>query len=550
MKKHPKILSLCLVVLLMFQSLPVTQASLNTPSLVASAGIVMEASTGRVLFEKNADAMYQPGSMTKVMTAYIIFEEIYKGNLSFDTQITITSSQAALSTNRSYPANVTLIAGRQISVDMLLKLIFLPSASAACVVAAEHISGSQSAFVQRMNETADRLSVDANYKNVHGVGTHYLSARGQATLVQQFIQRFPKVLDYTSLRSVTYNGYTHYNTNHLLSGSYFPYEGADGFKTGTIGSNYNLCSTAVRDGIRLVAVVMQSNGNTNRHLDSAKLLDYGFAEMNSSFRYYYDMWVYPEAEKYYVGFRRSNMIVLSKNGWASPGRDTTKGEFAVLLIGALEAYGAKESPSTQPYAAQNPQDVGAYYGGELIQRGVAYGILTLDGNGNFNPNSALTQDFVTTTLNKTASVLGISSKTAGAIYEEGAIPEEIIVETLGSGIDGLSDRQKEEIQAVLPGLPLPTPFKRFVSALLTEEEAPVLPTPPTAPEVSTPPSVPDYVVPDVSTPPSVPEYTTPEVTTPEPEAPSTVPSVGNVNQLTRGEAVYQIGVFLENNGYY
>lgn len=506
MKKQPKLLSLCLVMLLLWQSIPLSQGTtLATPSLVASGGIVMDASTGRVLFEKNADTKFYPGSMTKVMTAYIIFEEIYRGNISYDTLLTITPSQAALSTNSSYPTNVPLISGRQVSVDMLLKLILLPSASASCIVMAEHISGSQSAFVQRMNETAKRLGMDMTYTNVYGASTHSISPRSQAILLRAFLQQFPEVLGYTSLRSVTYNGYTYSNTNHLLEGSYYPYAGADGFKTGTASGSYNLSATAMRDGVRLVAVVMKSNNNANRHTDTAKLLDYGFALMASG-EYYYDMWQYPQAAKYYEAFRQKNMIVLCPNGWAEPHLPTTKGEFAVLFLGALEAYTSLSRPATMPYASESPLDIDHVYGSELIQRGVAYGILPLD-NGYFYPEAVLTEDYVQAIFARAEQYLGLrsASDTLGAVMDL----EEITWQTQGSVLDGLTTAQREKIQIVLPLLPAPRVFTRFLNSLVTGEDS--QPQPESQPETETNPY--------------------------------------NPQQLLRGDAVCFIGSFLEDHGY-
>ena len=109
---------------------------------------------------------------------------------------------------------------------------------------AEYISGSEEAFVQRMNETARELGMTAEYENSHGAHVHYLTARSQAILVREFIQRYPQILDYTSLTGVSFNGKWYPNTNKLLPGLDYAYEGADGFKTGTItAAGYCLSAT-------------------------------------------------------------------------------------------------------------------------------------------------------------------------------------------------------------------------------------------------------------------------------------------------------------------
>ena len=176
------------------------------PTVTADAAVVMDYDTGEVLYAKDADEMRVPASMTKVMTAYLIFEELEAGNLTLDTMVPISAQNAHISRNAAYPMSVPLPSGGQVSVEDLLKLILVPSASASCIVMAEYISGSEAAFVQRMNATAQRLGMTAEYKNSHGAHVHYLTARSQAILVREFIHRFPQILDYTSLTSVEFRG--------------------------------------------------------------------------------------------------------------------------------------------------------------------------------------------------------------------------------------------------------------------------------------------------------------------------------------------------------
>ena len=250
--------------------------------LYAASAIVMDYETGYVIYEKDADTLRVPASMTKVMTAYLIFEEIEAGRLTLDTKITISHRVSDLSKNPNYPAMVYLREGSQVSVDMLLKLIFLPSASAACVAMAEEIAGSQESFVARMNETAKTLGIDAEYHNCHGASPNHITARAQAELTRSFLQRFPQVLDYTSLKSVYFNGKTYYNSNRLIQDSY-RYEGADGFKTGTTSAaGFCLTATAVSGERRLITVVMKSLSDHWRFTDTTTLLDEGFAWMEAN----------------------------------------------------------------------------------------------------------------------------------------------------------------------------------------------------------------------------------------------------------------------------
>lgn len=250
------------------------------PEIAADSAIVIDYDTGMVLYEKDADAMMVPASMTKVMTGYIIFEELEAGNLTLDTLVPISAETAEKSWDgETYPASVPLAADSSYRVDTLLRLIFLPSASASCIAMAEYISGSEEAFVERMNETARRLGMEAEYTNCHGALVNHLTARSQALLVQECIRRFPQMLEYTSATQVHLaDGRTYTNTNGLLPGGDYEYEGADGFKTGTTDeAGCCLSATAVRDGRRIISVIMHSDTDETRHTDSAALLDYGFA---------------------------------------------------------------------------------------------------------------------------------------------------------------------------------------------------------------------------------------------------------------------------------
>ena len=273
-RRFASALALILLFSLLLSTAAIAAPEPDRPSVTAASAIVIDYDTGEVLYEKDADTMRVPASMTKVMTAYIIFEELEAGNLTLDTMVPISAANAQKSRDgKNYPASVPLTAGSSVSVDTLLRLILIPSASASCIVMAEYISGSEEAFVQRMNETAQRLGMTAAYENSHGAHVHYLTARSQATLVRAFIQRFPQVLNYTSLTGVTFNGKWYPNTNKLLPGLDYAYDGVDGFKTGTISAaGYCLSATAVKNGRRIISVVMKSSNDKTRHTDSAALL--------------------------------------------------------------------------------------------------------------------------------------------------------------------------------------------------------------------------------------------------------------------------------------
>lgn len=363
------------------------------PSITADSAIVIDYDTGEVLYEKDADTMRVPASMTKVMTAYIIFEELEAGNLTLDTMVPVSKTNADRSRSSNYPAIVPLPYGQSQSVDTLLKLILIPSASASCIVMADYISGSEEAFVQRMNETAKRLGMTAQYKNCHGAHVHYLTARSQAILVREFISRFPQVLEYTSMTGVTFNGKYYPNTNKLLPGLDYAYDGVDGFKTGTItAAGYCLSATAVKNGRRIISVVMHSNDDKTRHTDSAAILDYGFAMLE---------YQSPYADVAYH-WSREDVAALKELGAElhpdgesfRPEDNVTRAEFAAMLYTALEQSGAlPEAPAEAAEEAEAPlfADIEGHWAQAYIEQAAELELISGIGTDAFSPDRSITR---------------------------------------------------------------------------------------------------------------------------------------------------------------
>lgn len=413
MKHVPRLTALLLILTLLTGLLPAASAAGSQPAeprIAADSAIVIDYDTGETLYEKDADTMRVPASMTKVMTAYIIFEELEAGNLTLDTLVPISNFAAQISRNQaSYPTAVPLPYGGSLTVDTLLKLILIPSASASCVAMAEYISGTEAAFVQRMNATAQRLGMTAQYQNCHGAHVHYLTARSQAILVREFIRRFPQILDYTSTTSVTFNGKTYPNTNQLLPGAAFAYEGADGFKTGTINAaGYCLSATAVRDGRRIISVVMHSDNNTTRHTDSIALLDYGFARLAADAPYTDTAfhWSWQAVEE----LDELGVELHPSGEQFRPDQTVTRAEFTAMLYSALAAdgqlpplSGPEESTDlAEPEAvpeegtpAPEPEplfdDITGHWAEGYIEQAAALGLVDGDEYGRFNPDAALTR---------------------------------------------------------------------------------------------------------------------------------------------------------------
>lgn len=247
------------------------------PSVNASSAVVMDCDTGAFYYTKDADTMRVPASMTKLMTAYIIFEELDKGTISKNSVVTISAAAARVASTSGY-SNVPLSQGEKYTVDTMLKLMLIPSACGACHAMAEYISGSEAAFVARMNSTAASLGMKANFTNCHGAINHYVTARSMALLAYHFINNYPDILNYTSLQSISFKGATYRNTNKFLSSDY--YAGVDGLKTGTSSAAGSCMTvTAKQNNRRIITVVMHSS---NRYGDTRALLDYGFSSVRTS----------------------------------------------------------------------------------------------------------------------------------------------------------------------------------------------------------------------------------------------------------------------------
>lgn len=256
---------------------PVNQTMIDVES---PSVILMELNSGQVLYEKDGDTARRPASVTKLMTILLAFEALESGQLSLDSMITVSEHAASMGGSQ-----VFLEVNEQQTVQDMLKCIIVSSANDAAVAMGEAISGSEEAFVQRMNERAKELGMNnTSFANACGLEAegHMMSARDIAILSRELLLKFPQVLDYTTIwmdtiTHTTNKGETEFglaNTNKFLK----KYEGANGLKTGyTSAAGFSMSATATRNGTTLIAVVMGSKTKDIRYSDAAKLLDYGFA---------------------------------------------------------------------------------------------------------------------------------------------------------------------------------------------------------------------------------------------------------------------------------
>jgi D-alanyl-D-alanine carboxypeptidase (penicillin-binding protein 5/6) len=241
------------------------------PSLGAKSYFLMDYDSGEVLAEKNGDTSVEPASITKMMTAYIIYRELENGRISMDDEVLISEKAWRMEGSRMF-----IEVGKRVGVRDLLKGMIIQSGNDATVALAEHVAGTEAAFVDMMNAQARALGMNQTYYlNVTGwpAEGHTSTARDIATLAQALIRDFPEYYKLYSEKEFTYNNIKQYNRNKLL----WRDETVDGVKTGhTESAGYCLVSSAKRTGMRLIAVVLGTESEKAREQDSKALLNYGF----------------------------------------------------------------------------------------------------------------------------------------------------------------------------------------------------------------------------------------------------------------------------------
>ena len=260
--------ALCMVTLL-----PVQAAAVELP-LTSRAALLMEKTTGQILFAQNEHEKLEPASVTKIMTLLLTMDAIDSGALAYDDVVTVSANAAGMGGSQ-----VFLAEGEQITVEELLKCVCVSSGNDAAVALAEKVAGVTELFVEQMNNRARGLGMDdTHFVNPTGLTAegHVTSAHDIALMSRELLTKHPDIRSFTTIwtDSIRNGTFDLANTNKLIRG----YDGATGLKTGyTASAGYCISATAEREGMELIAVVMKGETADKRNADAKALLNYGFS---------------------------------------------------------------------------------------------------------------------------------------------------------------------------------------------------------------------------------------------------------------------------------
>ncbi|MDC3417742.1 serine hydrolase [Aquibacillus salsiterrae] len=294
-----------LVLVTLFSSIvvaPAVASAAETVDVEAESAILVDAQTGKILFEKNADLKLPPASMTKMMTEYLVLEAINNGEISWDTTTQISDYPYSISSNPSF-SGIGLIQDKDYTVRQLYEAMAIISDNATTIALAELVAGSEGEFVKMMNAKAEEIGLpDYQFVNATGLsnedlGDNYpegtdpsadnlMSAKSSAILAYNLVNDYPEALDISSTMMSELDGRPLENLNWMLpwdnnNFAQFGFEGVDGLKTGwTEEAGYCFTGTAERDGRRVITVVMRTDSKGARFAETKKLMEYGFSKFS------------------------------------------------------------------------------------------------------------------------------------------------------------------------------------------------------------------------------------------------------------------------------
>lgn len=268
---HRFIISLFLLLLVASFSSQAATLVPSTPKIKAKGYLLIDYNSGRILAEKKADTRMEPASLTKMLTSYVVASELASGSISLTDEVTVSEKAWRMQGSRMF-----IEVGKKVSVEDLLKGVIIQSGNDATVALAEHVAGSEDAFVSLMNQYAAELGLlESHFVNSTGLPKkdHYTTPRDLARLARALIRDFPKHYEWYATKEFTFNNINQYNRNRLLWRNKF----VDGIKTGhTESAGYCLVASALRDDMRLISVVLGTKSDKARSAESQKLLTYGF----------------------------------------------------------------------------------------------------------------------------------------------------------------------------------------------------------------------------------------------------------------------------------
>jgi D-alanyl-D-alanine carboxypeptidase (penicillin-binding protein 5/6) len=275
-----KLMIFCLVLMVANTVLSQTITTPNPPAIAANSYLLMDFNSEELLAEFDINKTVEPASITKMMTAYVVFSELKSGNVSLNDEVTI--SEKAWRTGGS---KMFIEVNKKVKIGELVKGMIIQSGNDACVALAEHIAGSEETFADMMNQHAQKLGMkNSHFVNATGLPAenHKITALDAAKLAKAIIVEFPAYFETFSEKEYTYNKITQHNRNTLL----WRDPSVDGFKTGhTEAAGYCLVSTAKRNGMRLIAIVMGTESKKARADETQKLFNYGFRFFETNLLY-------------------------------------------------------------------------------------------------------------------------------------------------------------------------------------------------------------------------------------------------------------------------
>jgi serine-type D-Ala-D-Ala carboxypeptidase (penicillin-binding protein 5/6) len=248
---------------------------------IAREAVLIEATTGKVLFEKNADRPMPPASMSKMMTIFMLFERLRDGRLSLNDTFQVSKNAWRKGGASSGSSTMFLLPGKRVNVEDIIRGIIIQSGNDACIVIAEGLAGSEEAFAVEMTERAKEIGMhNSLFKNATGWPhpEHLTTVKDLAILSQKLIESFPEYYHYFSEKSFTYNGIKQNNRNPLL----YKDMGSDGLKTGhTQQSGYGLAASVARHGRRLILVINGLPSKKARSREPERIIEWGFREFEN-----------------------------------------------------------------------------------------------------------------------------------------------------------------------------------------------------------------------------------------------------------------------------